>query len=601
MRNGLQQPKWLPTLLSGLLILQSSALANAHIVTTLNESCLAVVKDIFSEDKKQLLCQTPSGMLYAVPFVDDQWIDEKMISGELYSGETWLDLPMNTTVNREDQTLNLNDIPTLVTGTKSSERRLRQLARTTGDKSVLAVRIIAENSQFSKNEEELAASVFGGPNDFINLKSQYSACSHGKLNMVKRPDLDGLTTNVRNGVVTIRVSLPIEVGHSTMVNAVSQELSREFGLTMDGIADHVMYCLPKDTYNGVGYAVMNRGLSVYNDKLCTSVSTQMHEIGHNLNLGHSAMGSDRYGDQSGMMGYSYRSSETPQMCFNAAKSFQLGWYDNKSTSYAPGTKPWGDDHTFTVSNIVDYATTIDDVLLEIVQPTRQLNYYITFNAVKGFMSGVRAAKNQVVVYEKPSVDGNDSWRVADLSSGESFSISDFNGVTGDTLTITAVSINLGTSEAVVRVKLNRAKPLPTDAPTSRPTPAPTIAPTRIPTPTPTKAPTRRPIPSPTVRPTPNPTRPIGGRNPTIDVVAQEVSCSVAYSTCETSADCCAGFSCRRVSGDSGFSNVCRAIAKNSKDKLQRADLAWWKRRLRGDAGISMPLEPRDELLEEESV
>ena len=33
-----------------------------------------------------------------------------------------------------------------------------------------------------------------------------------------------------------------------------------------------------------------------------SVSAQMHELGHNLNLAHAGEGSDPYGDQSGMMG-----------------------------------------------------------------------------------------------------------------------------------------------------------------------------------------------------------------------------------------------------------------------------------------------------------
>lgn len=267
-----------PILLSAVLALQYVHFANSQVSTALNEPCLAFVKDIFSEDRKQLLCQTPSGMIYIVPSVDDQWIDEKMISGELYSGETLLDLPANTTVNREDQTLNLNEAPTLLNA-DPSERRLRASSKTTGDHTVLAVRVIASNSEFSRSDEELSSSIFGGPNDFVNLKSQYAACSHGKLNMVMRPDLNGVTTSIKNGVVTIRVNLPKEVGHSQMVNAVTQELDREFGATMQSIADHVMYCLPQGTFNGVGYAIMNGVLSVFNDKLCTSVSTQMHEVG----------------------------------------------------------------------------------------------------------------------------------------------------------------------------------------------------------------------------------------------------------------------------------------------------------------------------------
>ena len=55
--------------------------------------------------------------------------------------------------------------------------------------------------------------------------------------------------------------------------------------------------------------------SVYNDEACNQVSTQVHELGHNLNLAHSGMGSDEYGDKSGMMGYSYEYDDLPYMCF----------------------------------------------------------------------------------------------------------------------------------------------------------------------------------------------------------------------------------------------------------------------------------------------
>jgi len=42
-------------------------------------------------------------------------------------------------------------------------------------------------------------------------------------------------------------------------------------------------------------------------------SVQMHEIGHNLNFAHSGEGTEVYGDQSGMMGYSYSDDEGPVM------------------------------------------------------------------------------------------------------------------------------------------------------------------------------------------------------------------------------------------------------------------------------------------------
>jgi hypothetical protein len=47
-----------------------------------------------------------------------------------------------------------------------------------------------------------------------------------------------------------------------------------------------------------------------------------------LKLAHAGEGTEEYGDQSGMMGYSY-SEDSTKMCFNPAKSWQLGWYSDK--------------------------------------------------------------------------------------------------------------------------------------------------------------------------------------------------------------------------------------------------------------------------------
>ena len=69
-------------------------------------------------------------------------------------------------------------------------------------------------------------------------------------------------------------------------------------------------------------------MSVYSNDWCNYVSAQVHEVGHNLNLGHSGEGTETYADQSGMMGFSYGGESTPRMCFNAAKNYQLGWYSD---------------------------------------------------------------------------------------------------------------------------------------------------------------------------------------------------------------------------------------------------------------------------------
>ena len=51
----------------------------------------------------------------------------------------------------------------------------------------------------------------------------------------------------------------------------------------------------------------------------------MHEIGHNLNLRHAADGTDDYGDESGVMGYSYAESPFQRRQLPSCASYSVCW------------------------------------------------------------------------------------------------------------------------------------------------------------------------------------------------------------------------------------------------------------------------------------
>ncbi|KAL7464254.1 hypothetical protein ACHAXS_004610 [Conticribra weissflogii] len=230
-----------------------------------------------------------------------------------------------------------------------------------------------------------------------------------------------------------------------MRNAISSELFNILGTLASNLADHVMYCLPPNTMSGIAYAYINSWNSVYSDYWCTYVSAQMHEIGHNLNFAHSNE-AGTYKDQTGMM------------------------VQDEVNSY---------------------------------------DYYVNFNAKKGFNSGTVEAGNQVTITRRSQSSVRDSYAeselVAKLSAGGSFSFGNYN------INIGAIDTNLGKAQVTLlstgQTACLSSSPAPTNTPTSAPTNTPTLAPTSAPTSAPTNLPTTGPTNAPTLPPTPAPVPP----------------------------------------------------------------------------------------------
>ena len=181
----------------------------------------------------------------------------------------------------------------------------------------------------------------------------------------------------------------------------------------------------------------------------------MHELGHNFALAHSndykfpysTAANPIYDDQTGMvskvefesklswrrnliiaclgqMGYSYRSYDYPRMCFNPAKSWQLGWYSNKAITYYPTCTTV----TYQVGGIIDYSvSSVPNVLVKLEQAS-SFDFYLTYNARASFNSDTQEGGNQVViVLQGREGAGYSSSRLeAKLSPGARYVIQNFN-------------------------------------------------------------------------------------------------------------------------------------------------------------------------------
>jgi hypothetical protein len=268
------------------------------------------------EDELSPACELADGEIVSI--TSDQgsaYWKQKMESGEFKSGQTevsgceFVQSPLDGVKTCFIQTEGDRFLSNVVNTDNQEENERRILAVVEGNKKILVVRVIAVGGTTTANEDELALNVF---DDSVNVAKQYKACSHGKLNVIKATDRDNTNNNadngetsVMNGVTTVKVSSPTGPSndrnrHAVMREAITVRLKDNFGTDARNLADHVMYCLPAGTMDGIAYAYINHWLSIYSDEWCNYVSAQMHEIGHNLNLAHSNE-NGYYKDQTGMV------------------------------------------------------------------------------------------------------------------------------------------------------------------------------------------------------------------------------------------------------------------------------------------------------------
>ena len=269
----------------------------------LDEKCTAVIIEK-ANTPPSLACVTPTGLAYHIKGLSDEFIYDNFEKGSFRSGEAEIVFPAMGLISIDES--DSITPPSIALKLKKPDPTNRKLATVIGDKTVLIVRVIAKDKSTSKSESQLSDSVFGTNGDKVNLKSQFGACSKGKLNIIPAASRTRNGNTISAGSTTVTVKVKTKDGDQKMVNAITNALNDNFGVSNPNLlADHVMYCLPSKTMSGIAYAWYNSWNSVYSDDWCTSVSAQMHEIGHNLNLKHSGeidgQTNNQYGDQSGMV------------------------------------------------------------------------------------------------------------------------------------------------------------------------------------------------------------------------------------------------------------------------------------------------------------
>jgi hypothetical protein len=160
-----------------------------------------------------------------------------------------------------------------------------------GVKHTLVVKVYDVNGKArAESPEQISDDIFGTNGDAVNLRTQMSACSMGRVDF--RPGDNGngnidQTLYVAPGVITVQIDISIESNSRTDIeNAITTKVQDKLKTTLPGPYKHVIYivekCYVDCTY--AAYAYVNSYLGVYQGENYKYVGVLMHEIGHNFGL-----------------------------------------------------------------------------------------------------------------------------------------------------------------------------------------------------------------------------------------------------------------------------------------------------------------------------
>ncbi len=162
-----------------------------------------------TREDSYIACRTLDGKQYRVTSLPYHAFEGN--KKDIIDGIVELDLPKGVYLDESTATLNLPNPAGLKfklkdyfgTGAKGLFDHSRRSLAVTGTRFLLIVRIVTSNLSPAKSEATLSDTVFGngvdGAVDSMMLKSLYTTCSHGQLNVVPASDGDGRSIRIRNG------------------------------------------------------------------------------------------------------------------------------------------------------------------------------------------------------------------------------------------------------------------------------------------------------------------------------------------------------------------------------------------------------------------
>ncbi len=431
----------------------------------------AVVDNMESND---FMCELGG---HAIPLqgTSDQMreLTSLMESGQLVSAESYVEV---SSIDA-DESKKVMRLPPGKVIVKEKARKKRGggdriLASNEVAKPVLVVRVTDSGGRVHTDTPDIISdNVFGTYGDAFTMKSQLEACSYGRFVVSNSYSIDISRHLSAPGVID--VDLPISLTEHdkfAVADAAQTAAEEKLGISLPERFKHVLFVLEK-CYIDCGWsawAYVNSWLSVYSGDAYAMPSVGLHEIGHNLDMGHSGMDGP-YGDRTGALGEPIYQKDEGAMCFNAAKTYQLArsvnWYNQDSiVEFDSDTNgSWAGR----VIGVAEYQNNPHSwplvVKLESGTPN---DLFVGFNRFTGINVSSRYARDMVTIVEA----GNDglgysqSTVRAVLSQGDTYTIPDFR--LGGYLTISVKQINLQYNPGYADIAIAYNTPSPTYPPTS---------------------------------------------------------------------------------------------------------------------------------------
>lgn len=119
-----------------------------------------------------------------------------------------------------------------------------QTTQTTGQKSVIAIRVIAADASETSSAAVLSDEIFGTSGDLVNLRERSASCSYNKFKLEPYIGTTSTGVNVTNGVYEVTIPNNVTGVDGSIIRHAVQDAGNAVLGNMREQMDHVMLCLP---------------------------------------------------------------------------------------------------------------------------------------------------------------------------------------------------------------------------------------------------------------------------------------------------------------------------------------------------------------------